>query len=874
MQNRPCDVTPTNEQDKYAIALIENSGRWWGIDAPLSSIIPTTLEKPESLLRVGFQSYHQGRGQDKHIPDSYGFYDGHNLWSTTQGKAHATQLFQWAKGLRSTDTNMPNANGVVWKKLSGSTAFLLAPFTASASYTVDKVILIIRKNVPAGTVGAPGNLVVSLWTADGSDHPSVFIDSDSVTAAEVDTTSTYFVFDISGAVTSGTRYVLQVNANSDDKSSGCWEVGCDPTVAGVVRPYSGGGSYSTSTYSPYYRITDADTARTFKIFTWDDALYLVSIYADATTTSRLFINGVRGRAVGTQTSTTLQDTGHGTYGATNWPTDRFAGAYVRIIRGAGKGQVRQIASNTADTLTVTVAWEVTPVAASSEYVVFACDWFYEIGDFGLVVTNEPCIQNGTVYFPIGDSTDMMIMRMDYTDADDHATDRENTNHNKATFLTAGYDVAAGGPMVWRANLNATTGSTPNAAAISVSRAPSAPLVSGLPTPLAFGTDLTFGRAIPCGDNTNLINGIIFNDNALHVLKDDSIFIVQGDVAAQIKIGTDRAPRRTNGMAAAVGSDKQLYIGFLSDIYLITGGGVYSTQMKNNLPSDRSGYAASIAAGEGWMFAAIDAGASGTSSIMKYSIDTQSWSEQLRAFSTGRRMRSVTWQDCAETRPRLWMECEGEILFQEFPINGTRPYDDSGLKYQHEGVLVLPTIDLNNVDPKYFATLTVTSQGLAQEGDTEAGHEIVVEYQTDNDVGSSNWLHGGYIRVSPSGSVNLNVGNTRMLRPRLRLISNEATDPVILESIGLTLFSRNRLSHQWQVYFQISGDDEEQNGLELLRWLRDAYGKAEPLRLYSRFALYHDRRVTLTDEPYYRLDELDPEASDIEANIGITLREIL
>ena len=162
MQNRPCDVTPQNEQDKYSIALQEENGHWWGIDAPLDGIIPTTLEKPESLLRMGFPSYHQGRGVDKQVPEGYGYYDGMNLWSTTPGKAHATQLFRWAKGLRDADFNMPNTGGVKWVPLVGNTRYLDVTFVASASYTAAKLVLMVRRRVPTGTVGVPGMLTAEI----------------------------------------------------------------------------------------------------------------------------------------------------------------------------------------------------------------------------------------------------------------------------------------------------------------------------------------------------------------------------------------------------------------------------------------------------------------------------------------------------------------------------------------------------------------------------------------------------------------------------------------------------------------------------------------------------------------------------------------
>ncbi len=48
-----------------------------------------------------------------------------------------------------------------------------------------------------------------------------------------------------------------------------------------------------------------------------------------------------------------------------WTADDWIGAEIEITDGPGKGQVRQITDNTADTLTVTPAWDIQPYAESS-----------------------------------------------------------------------------------------------------------------------------------------------------------------------------------------------------------------------------------------------------------------------------------------------------------------------------------------------------------------------------------------------------------------------------------------------------------------------------------------------------------------------------
>lgn len=858
-QKRPCDVSPASEQDKYSIALIRQSGEWMGLDVPLAQIFPTTTNAPQPIERVNFLSFHAGRGYDKFLESQYGYYDAYNCWTTTPGKVHPTLQQHWARGLRNADFKMPGANNVVWKKLVGAQHALAVSFVASANYNAERIVVLVRKQVPAGTTGAPSDLFVAL-KADSGGSPDIQLASATFDADNADTVSQYCVVSIAAtALTGGTTYWVVITTVAQDTANATWEVACDPTAAGKKATLYA-GPYTAATFSPYYRVTGSDPAVQYKPFLFDGALYLVGVFDNGSTASKLFLNGVRGRATGVQTATSLQDTSHGAYGATLWPTDRFANSYIRIIRGTGRGQVRQITSNSDDTFSVSPAWDITPVAGSSEYVVFSNDWFVEITGTGFtVVSGVPVVQNGVVYFPQTDGTVIRKMKIDYTDGDVHAWGGEAAN--VAYFLSTGYDATKNEPNIWRATQSP----------VGVSRASSAPAGVHI-TDLV--TNLAFGAVILTGENTNLITGLQEHEGTLYVFKEDGMFMVQNDRAMRVKMGIEPTPDPDNGRASAVAGDKNLYVSFRNDVYLVSGGGAYSTGMKINLPAGRSGVVYDLAAAEGWLFAAVNGGTTGTSSVMKFSLDTKTWSEQVRAIKAGYRIRNVQWQPCPETRNRLWYECAGDMMYQQFPLNGVRPYDDKEIRYEHEGVLLLPTIDLHTTDPKYFAVLTVNSQGLATDADTEGGHVITVECQTDDGIGSNSWEHVDTLKTSPTASIEVGRGNARMIRLRLRMVSDEPTDPVIIETISLSLFTRNRLAHEWAMQFPLQPDDEEQNSIDMLMWLRDAAQRAEPLTMKSRFTLFHDRQVTLADEPRYQVTELDQVNSDLEAQIWIKLTEVI
>jgi len=88
-------------------------------------------------------------------------------------------------------------------------------------------------------------------------------------------------------------------------------------------------------------------------------------------------------------STTLEDTDQ------TWDVNGYADYWVRITGGTGAGQIRPIASNTADTLTVTGAWATTPDTTST-YNIWASEppypWAYQFdlpSDFMRFVRTDP-----------------------------------------------------------------------------------------------------------------------------------------------------------------------------------------------------------------------------------------------------------------------------------------------------------------------------------------------------------------------------------------------------------------------------------------------------------------------------------------------------
>ncbi len=88
-------------------------------------------------------------------------------------------------------------------------------------------------------------------------------------------------------------------------------------------------------------------------------------------------NGFRSFATGTATggsSTTL------TNAAKSWATNQWNNSQVRLTAGTGAGQIRTVASNTANTLTLSSAWSTAPDATSQYNLEGNDDVLYFIGN--------------------------------------------------------------------------------------------------------------------------------------------------------------------------------------------------------------------------------------------------------------------------------------------------------------------------------------------------------------------------------------------------------------------------------------------------------------------------------------------------------------
>ena len=185
---------------------------------------------------------------------------------------------------------------------------------------------------------------------------------------------------------------------------------------------------------------------------------------------------------------------------------------------------------------------------------------------------------------------------------------------------------------------------------------------------------------------------------------------------------------------------------------------------------------------------------------------------------------------------------GDLVYQVWPKDTLNPLNDSNVNYQHEGVLTQSYIDLQSASlPKLFANIL-----LQLKNTTASGREVRVDFQTDDDVGTTTWYTAGSVYSLPMSVLALALGNRRVARFRYRLQTSAAATPVQCRAINVEGFARSPVKYQYNLRIKVSDLAVSWSGLPdippdtLLAWLKREAQSASPLRMHSIFAAMDDR----------------------------------
>jgi hypothetical protein len=210
--------------------------------------------------------------------------------------------------------------------------------------------------------------------------------------------------------------------------------------------------------------------------------------------------------------------------------------------------------------------------------------------------------------------------------------------------------------------------------------------------------------------------------------------------------------------------------------------------------------------------------------------------------------NLAWQQVGEHRPRLWISAGGELVYQDYPESGFEPLMDSGMRFQHEAVLVSSTIDMGATRlPKFIKEFSLLSKNLT------GSAEIHLDYQTDADVGSSTWTYGGSYHSSPEDCLPILRGDVRKIRLRLRMLTSDSAAPPVLNATVLEGYARTPLKYQWNLRVKVGDCRPDLSGNldhdpdAFLTWLKDAARQARAVRMRSIWEQL-DGKVVIIEPP--------------------------
>lgn len=790
-----------------------------------------------------------GRGRKFFREDNTAFWDAKDAWTQTSGKLYSAPEWYFASGFVSADTYW--GGSVKWRPLYGANRYHATRFAASASYSAKYVLLKIRQ------VGLPSTLRVSIYS-DFSDPSSPYESLKTVTlsatSGDFEHKDYEFTFASVLALTSGTNYWVVINGTANDTDTNHWEVGVDASGGrySLIATADTGSplDWGNSSEDLYFRASPAYVSQRVWHFIHDDALYAI-VTSETGSSPNLFINGDRSIATSGSAST-LVNTGNK---SAAWTTNKWAGAWVRIIAGTGKGQARQIASNTTTTLTVSPDWDINPSSAS-RYVIYSTPKWTEITGHGLTKnTCRPVSANRVMYFAQG--TGINVRR-------GHEDTAETNCHEWAdTADIYRYDYIEP-HMLPNAGLRLFLGKA-NACTVGYITPPewgvSAPVtVIPIKGGVAGATD---------AEITSLKSG----GDKLYVGKENALFWIDETTPKQYTLQIKDVPDPNNLLGITAQGDT-VFFGYGGSF-----GYMISNQHKDilnyragyeGLPPDRAGYVSHAITVMGWVMFSVDGGTSNYSSI--YAWNGIGLHEIWRGWREGIRVRDLFWQPCQGTRGRLWLDTGADSVYIEFPLNRSNPLFDVDMSHRSDFSITTGTMDIEKENLyKAFSQIRIGSENLSV-----GTRYVEVDYQADEDVETPNWTKIGTVAKSPYDTLYFPKGSIHKIRFRFRVHSDDVSTPAIITSTDVLGEISEPPRYQWIGTFQVAEEQETYDGqvdfkpTYIYNWLKEAHDKMIVCEMRATRSIDDKKKVTLS-LPSDQVSEI--EKGKWNGRISIQLREV-
>jgi hypothetical protein len=595
-----------------------------------------------------------GRGQEDFEDNVSRFADSKRALTMFSNMVICGPQEVYTQGLHDSDELLPGS--LKWVGLIGGSKHIANTFEASASYSATSIAVHVKR------IGTPTTALTIAIYSDVGGEPGSLLKSDTVDTTDItDHLSRFWHIDVTAqALTSGSDYWVYVSSDGDDDNH--WKVGTND-ASGTTLESSAGSSWSAALYDLYYRVSTANNAaQRIKYFIYKQQLYCVVSTQGAEPT--VWEAGDRGMAdANTGALTTLVDATK----SVTWVADEWIGCTVLLTAGTGSTEekpYRTITDNTTTTLTVDTAWEIEH-DTTTEYVILASNTWKAVASHGMTaLVTDIMIHNNIAYFCQGDA--VAIRRMQWAaGAYTWADDSTNTAYRLTTVT---HD--ANGPEIWRAN----NGSPPSISKADVQD---------------WGTDLTFAAAIEFKDRYGKITNIIEYGDTIRIwiMREGTAFYMDPDttVPQELALKEIRSMMEPGNGNVVLTHNAYLHFNLINGLerYYNSVLDDIGPNREEGLPVGRQGPISSMVGYPGWIFASVDAGTSGYSSILVNNGGAQ-WHEIYRAPKAGLRIHNMIFQSLPGTRAnRLHFQLGSDSCWLYMPSGPVNPTTDSEFRYTHE-----------------------------------------------------------------------------------------------------------------------------------------------------------------------------------------------
>jgi len=861
----PVRVSPTEQLPTHHISLRDRKGRTLGLilcdekGQPIKNAsgafnkipVETTAQKQTS----GSSSYNDyqypyspivqddlsgGRANLDFERDSTRFYDSFRTLSGRANKAYAGPQEQFTSGLISQNQNTPG--NVVWHKLFGSQRHLYYRFQASASYTAGLLWVLARRK------SVPGDLTLAIYSDSAGNVGSVLASTTVSYDRLPDVLSEWLNETISQALTSGTYYWLVIYGDANDSNDKYWLIATKNTSGNTYASENFDTKPTAISKDLYFRVTTSiNNEKSCIPFQYKEQQYFV--ISSSSGAPNLYIAGDRGTA----------DSNAGQLDRLNdatksWTVNQWAGAIVKIIDGTGvteKQPWRVVESNGTNYLVVTEDYIVTH-DTTTEYVILD-DTLTEITGHGLTapVTDVLVTTAGIILFAQGDSVNIRRAKFE-TSAGVWTPSYADDGTNKATFLA--YKPQA--QKIVKANQRDASNDTSIAFADPVAWATASHTFSATPTKVDSKYVRITGLAVYPDSN---------GDEALWVFKEDIPFIVPGTGNPYpLNIEEMRTVRSPYNGRNPLTHNVYLYFplgsGGLERYYGTTIDDI-GPNKDEGLPSGRRGSVSCMAGYPGAVFAAIDAGVSGYSSILQ----SGGWHERYRA-PLGQRITAMQFQTIpGDTVDRLWVYQGNDLIWLPFPSDTTNELEDVNYSHTPEFAITLSRMHAGLFDvQKLVRKLKLQTENLEvsdTDGDPVCWFEL--DYRINEDT---EWVSLEKIfNQSPTQEIDF-VGqyglSGKRLQFRIRGYTSDATKTPVFLAIVINAVLRTDVKYMYQIgNFRVMDNEPLLNTQELdpIEFARDKMQILEDwadassdsmLKMESISPLFHNKMVFI-NPPQWR-----------------------